>query len=176
MDQAVDLIIAREHDEVAVIRRYSPIVETYVQDMKPDAEMGIVPVKDHYFLGQAELSKGIVDDSMLEKKKSKSAGFNPFSHLEGSSTDVPRAFSRWFISTWNISIASTTNSHTSGANSSAKCAARLRHHPAAQDRQVDSTAASGRKIKDSRLSASTACSHHPAMKGPATICTLIAGE
>ena len=70
-DQAIDLIIAREHDEISVIRQYNPIVETYVQDMKPDAEMGIVPVKDHYFLGQADWSKGISDDSMLEKKKSK---------------------------------------------------------------------------------------------------------
>ena len=91
-DQAIDRIIAREHDEIAVIRQYSPIVETYIQDMKPDAEMGIVPVRDHYFLGQAELAKGIVDDSMLDKKKSKIAGFNPFSHLEGSSTAVPHGF------------------------------------------------------------------------------------
>src|ERR1700679_214886 len=91
-DQAIDLIISREHEEISIIRQYSPIVETYVQDMKPDAEMGIVPVKDHYFLGQAELSKGIMDDSMLDKKKSKVAGFNPFSHLEGSSTAVPHGF------------------------------------------------------------------------------------
>ena len=33
--------------------------------------MGAVPVKDHYFLGQAMLSKGVVDDSMLDKKKGK---------------------------------------------------------------------------------------------------------
>ena len=93
VDQAIDLIIAREHDEVAVIRQYSPIVETYVQDMKPDAEMGIVPVRDHYFLGQAELSKGIIDDSMLDrKKKSRAAVFNPFSHLGGSSSYVPEGF------------------------------------------------------------------------------------
>src|SRR5271168_231564 len=92
-DQAIDLMIAREHDEVSVIRQYSPIVETYVQDMKPDAEMGIVPVKDHYFLGQAELAKGIMDDSMLDKKKSKVSAFNPFSHLEGSSSSaVPHGF------------------------------------------------------------------------------------
>jgi hypothetical protein len=92
-DQAIDLIIAREHDEISVIRQYNPIVETYVQDMKPDAEMGIVPVKDHYFLGQADWSKGINDDSMLEKKKSKVSGFNPFSHLEGSSSSaVPHGF------------------------------------------------------------------------------------
>src|SRR5277367_6860495 len=92
-DQAIDLIIAREHDEISVIKEYSPIVETYVQDMKPDAEMGIVPVKDHYFLGQADWAKGINDDSMLEKKKSKVSAFNPFSHLEGSSSSaVPHGF------------------------------------------------------------------------------------
>jgi hypothetical protein len=93
VDQAIDRIVAREHDQVAVIRRYSPIVETYVQDMKPDAEMGIVPVHDHYYLGQAELAKGIVDDSMLEKKKkSKVEELNPFSRLEGGSTYVPEGF------------------------------------------------------------------------------------
>ncbi len=96
VNQAVDRIIAREHDEVAAIRRYSPIVETYVQDMKPDAEMGIVPMKDQYFLGQAQLSSGITDDSMLDKKKKKKKGFaeefNPFSHLEGSSSSIPDGF------------------------------------------------------------------------------------
>jgi hypothetical protein len=93
VEQAIDQIVAREHDEVALIRRYTPIIETYVQDMKPDPEMGIVPVKDHYFLGQAELSKGISDTSMLDnKKKSKAEGFNPFAHLEESSKYVPEGF------------------------------------------------------------------------------------
>lgn len=91
--QAIDQIVAREHDEVAVIRRYTPIIETYVQDMKSDPQMGIVPVKDHYFLSQAQLSNGISDTSMLDnKKKSKGGGFNPFSHLEESSTRMPEGF------------------------------------------------------------------------------------
>ena len=68
VDQAIDRIIAREHEEAAAIRGYSPIVETYVQDMQPDPEMGIVPMKDQYFLGQAQLSSGIADDSMLDGK------------------------------------------------------------------------------------------------------------
>ena len=61
VNQAIDRIIAREHDENATIRRYNPIIETYIQDMKPDKQMGAIPVKDHYFLGQANLSKGVVD-------------------------------------------------------------------------------------------------------------------
>jgi hypothetical protein len=95
VDQAIDRIVAREHDQVAVIRRYSPIVETYVQDMKPDAAMGMVPFHDHYYLGQANLANGIVDDSMLDKnktKKNKIEELNPFSHLEAGTSYVPAGF------------------------------------------------------------------------------------
>jgi len=94
VDQAIDRLIAREHDELATIRRYTPIIETYIQDMKPDKEMGSIPVKDHYFLGQADLAKGVVDNSMLSKKKGKMDAFNPISHLSGlfTSSYVPEGF------------------------------------------------------------------------------------
>ena len=32
VDQAIDRLIAREHDEIATIRRYTPIIETYIQE------------------------------------------------------------------------------------------------------------------------------------------------
>jgi len=94
VDQAIDRLIAREHDEIATIRRYNPIIETYIQDMKPDKDMGAVPVKDHYFLGQAELAKGVVDNSMLTKRKGKFDAFNPISHMSGlfTSSYVPEGF------------------------------------------------------------------------------------
>jgi hypothetical protein len=97
VNQAVDRVIAREHDEVATIRHYTPIIETYIQDMRPDKDMGAVPVKDHYYLGQANLATGIVDASMLagsSKKGGKLDEFNPISHLSGyfSSDYVPAGF------------------------------------------------------------------------------------
>ncbi|MGA8224652.1 MAG: hypothetical protein WB780_23615 [Candidatus Acidiferrales bacterium] len=94
VDQAIDRLIAREHDELATIRRYNPIIETYIQDMKPDKDMGSIPVKDHYFLGQADLAKGVVDNSMLGKKKGKWDALNPISHLGDmfSSSYVPEGF------------------------------------------------------------------------------------
>jgi hypothetical protein len=93
VNEAVDRIIAREHDENATIRRYNPIIETYVQDMKPDKDMGSIPVRDHYFLGQANLAKGVVDNSMLSKKKGKLDSFNPLSHLGFfESSYVPEGF------------------------------------------------------------------------------------
>ena len=30
----------------------TPVAETYIQDMMPDADFGAVPVSDHYFLGK----------------------------------------------------------------------------------------------------------------------------
>jgi hypothetical protein len=94
VDQAIDRIIAREHDEVATIRRFSPLIETYIQDMKADKEMGAIPVKDHYFLGQADLSKGIVDNTMLHPRRGKFDQFNPLSHMGAffTSSYVPEGF------------------------------------------------------------------------------------
>jgi hypothetical protein len=96
VNQAVDRIIAREHDEVATIRHYNPIVETYIQDMKPDKDMGALPVKDHYFLGQANLASGVVDNNMLGtgKHAGKMDALNPMSHLGGyfSSSYKPEGF------------------------------------------------------------------------------------
>ena len=94
VNQAIDRMIAREHDENATIRRYNPIIETYIQDMKPDPQMGAIPVRDHYFLGQANLSKGVVDNSMLDKKKSKMGQLNPLSHVSEyfTSSYVPEGF------------------------------------------------------------------------------------
>ena len=94
VDQAIDRVIAREREEIATIRRFNPVIETYIQDMKPDKDMGAVPVKDHYFLGQADLSNGVVDRSMLEGKKGKMSAFNPIAHLSSmfSSSYIPDGF------------------------------------------------------------------------------------
>ncbi|SRR5579875_636284 len=79
---AINRIIAREHEEVGIIRRYDPIIETYIQEMKPDKEMGAIPVRDQYFLGQANLAQGVVDQNMLgSDKKSLLRQFNPLSHV-----------------------------------------------------------------------------------------------
>jgi hypothetical protein len=94
VNQAIDRIIAREHDEIATIRHYSPLIETYIQDMKPDPEMGAVPVGDHYFLGQADLVKGVVDNSMLTRKRGRLDQYNPLYHISSffKSDFVPEGF------------------------------------------------------------------------------------
>src|SRR3989454_8067763 len=57
--QVVDKIVAQEQAEVQLLRQYSPIVETYIQILRPTKAGGALPNGDKYFLGRAELSKGV---------------------------------------------------------------------------------------------------------------------
>jgi len=57
-DQVVSRINQRETQFAQSMRNYSPMVETYIQDMKPDAELGEVPSGDTYFLGRLDMSRG----------------------------------------------------------------------------------------------------------------------
>jgi Peptidase family M48 len=64
-DQVVDRIVEREHFFVAQMRHMHPLVETYIQNMKADKEMGAVPVGDHYFLGRLDMSNGTDDRTFI---------------------------------------------------------------------------------------------------------------
>jgi len=59
MDQVIDRVITNENRLNQQIRQYSPLVETYIQNLKPDKELGYVPAGDKYFLGRADFSKGV---------------------------------------------------------------------------------------------------------------------
>jgi hypothetical protein len=60
LNEVVSKIVAREKQEMDVIRQRSPLVETYIQRTKMVERDGSwQPDGDHYFIGQAELSKGI---------------------------------------------------------------------------------------------------------------------
>ncbi len=65
--QVIDRVIAREQLLVQNLHSFAPLVETYVQYMRPDAELGSVPEKDEYFLGRMNLSKTITHASYTEK-------------------------------------------------------------------------------------------------------------
>ncbi len=59
MEEVVDRVIVNENHLNQEIRRYSPLVETYIQNQKPDSNLGFVPAGDKYFLGRADFSKGV---------------------------------------------------------------------------------------------------------------------
>ena len=59
LSEVVDKIVMQEQVEVQFLRQYSPLVETYIQFLRPDKQQGTVPNGDKYFLGRAELAKGV---------------------------------------------------------------------------------------------------------------------
>jgi hypothetical protein len=59
LDQVVDHIVAQEKLEMQSLRQYSPLVETYIQNLKPDRQVGTAPAGDKYFLGKARLANGV---------------------------------------------------------------------------------------------------------------------
>ena len=59
MEDVIDRVITNENRASQAIRQYSPLVETYIQNLKPDKDLGYVPAGDKYFLGRADFSKGV---------------------------------------------------------------------------------------------------------------------
>src|SRR5215475_10428016 len=64
-DQVLDRVVEREHFFVAQMKHMHPLVETYIQNMKGDKELGSVPVADHYFLGRLDMSNGTDDHTFI---------------------------------------------------------------------------------------------------------------
>jgi len=69
--QVVDKIVAQEQAEVQLLRQYSPIVETYIQILRPTKAGGAVPNGDKYFLGRAELAKGVELQPLISGNRTK---------------------------------------------------------------------------------------------------------
>src|SRR5205809_3936916 len=59
VSEVVDKVVRQEQAEVELLRQYSPLVETYIQNLRADKQLGAVPDGDKYFLGRAELAKDV---------------------------------------------------------------------------------------------------------------------
>src|SRR5690349_24933826 len=66
MSDVIDRVITNENRSMQAIRQYSPLVETYIQNLRPDKELGFVPAGDKYFLSRADFSKGVALVSLTD--------------------------------------------------------------------------------------------------------------
>ena len=57
MDQVVTLFVAREHALILMLSKRTPVVETYLQNLTADSQLGAVPSGDHYFLGRMDMGE-----------------------------------------------------------------------------------------------------------------------
>ena len=64
----IDKAIVREKVVIKTVKDRAPLVETYIQNMKPDPLLGQVPESDQHFLGRVEFSKVIGDQSFAVNK------------------------------------------------------------------------------------------------------------
>src|SRR5438132_9767230 len=72
MDQVVDRFIEREHGLMKMLENRNPVVETYLQNLTLDPQLGPVPKDDHYFLGRMDLGESVdrkdyLRDQSMEK-------------------------------------------------------------------------------------------------------------
>ncbi|HLZ42833.1 MAG TPA: M48 family metalloprotease [Candidatus Sulfotelmatobacter sp.] len=71
MDQVVSLFIEREHGLIKMLSNRTPVVETYLQNLTADPQLGPVPSEDHYFLGRMDMGENIDrKDYLKEQQKS----------------------------------------------------------------------------------------------------------
>ncbi len=64
-NEVLDRVVQREHLFVAQMRHMRPMVETYLQDLKPDKDGNDSVVKDQYYLGRLDMSDGPEDTSFV---------------------------------------------------------------------------------------------------------------
>jgi len=66
LDQIVDRIVSTEQTEMNTFKPFTPLVETYIQNLRGDNNLGSVPAGDKYFLGRAVLAKGVNLDPLTD--------------------------------------------------------------------------------------------------------------
>jgi hypothetical protein len=69
----IDKAILREKEVVKTVKQRAPLVETYIQNMKPDPILSQVPESDQHFLARVDFSKVIDDDEYKNNKGNFSA-------------------------------------------------------------------------------------------------------
>ncbi|HEX4824414.1 MAG TPA: M48 family metalloprotease [Candidatus Polarisedimenticolaceae bacterium] len=96
MDQVLDAAIAGEQALAVLLESHRPVVETYVQTVKPDAALGFVPVRDNYFFGRLELAS---TGEPAKQKKSDKKNKQTLSLLQDFHSAVfkPEDFSRMLL-------------------------------------------------------------------------------
>jgi hypothetical protein len=71
----VQKAIAQEKVLIKNIQQRTPLVETYIQDTKPDVKLYAIPVADHYMLSRVDFGKTFFDKTYTPKQQQVRHGF-----------------------------------------------------------------------------------------------------
>lgn len=88
-DQLVNKAIAREAVIIKTLRERSPIVETYIQNMRPDPVMGQTVDSDAHYLARVDFGKVIGENGFLTGSDQKKGRFkHSLGYITGISKDL----------------------------------------------------------------------------------------
>ena len=90
----VQKAIAAEKVTIKQIQKHSPLVQTYIQNMRPDQVLYAVPESDQYLLGRVDFGKSISDTSYSEQGNSKGLFKGSVKYVSG----LTKAFKMQYIS------------------------------------------------------------------------------
>ena len=85
----VERAIAQEKVLIRNIQQRTPLVETYIQDTKPDVKLYEVPIADHYMLSRVDFGKTFFDKAYTPKEQKSRHGF--FKGSMEAITDLTKA-------------------------------------------------------------------------------------
>jgi hypothetical protein len=71
----VQKAIAQEKVLIKNIQQRTPLVETYIQDTRPDVKLYAVPVADHYMLSRVDFGKAFYDKTYAPKEDARKGFF-----------------------------------------------------------------------------------------------------
>jgi len=70
MLRLIDQSSVHERAVLKAVQERTPVVETYIQNYKPDLQLSSVPVSDRYFLGRVDFGR-VIQDNRYEEASSK---------------------------------------------------------------------------------------------------------
>jgi Peptidase family M48 len=94
LGEVVHGVIAQEHRMIKLLRNFKPIVETYVQEQRPDPALGSVPKNDDYFLSRLDVTGkdtgtlSFISDDRAGEKRGKNDAFSAAGFAEALFPDV----------------------------------------------------------------------------------------
>ena len=80
-DEFVDLTIRQERNLANLLRNFKPVVETYVQEQRPDAKLVSAPKNDDYFLSRLDMTGSVETTRSFKEEERK----KPTKNAEGFS-------------------------------------------------------------------------------------------
>jgi len=81
-DEVIARVLERERVFNQQILGLHPLIETYLQNLKDDDEMGVIPVSDQYFLGRLDLAEGRDGRFLVGQSHPLRSALNSFSKLK----------------------------------------------------------------------------------------------